>query len=309
LRFFPGSRWLDLLLANIITRKDSGKKRCQACEIAILFSQPDPYEGSYDLGNPQSFNRYAYVQNDPVNFVDPSGLDPELPIVGVVTVYGSFDYARILTNGGRNGGRITTPHYVVEDRPRPQRPTRPTPPSQNPAPTPTKPDNAACDTKLAGLFGGDGAVADTGRTPGTLQHPTAGMQRFPDHSAEGGVMHLYTNAQGTPASVGLYVPPGFIAVPDGHGTVYNKPNEPNPGKVNYNYAQYRNAAGVTISFVHIGPPVGPARNAAGSTLVGSIAGPGGASAGYNHTHINFYSNFATRTRVDPRKLFCQEFGF
>ncbi|HUS11144.1 MAG TPA: hypothetical protein VMZ30_11825, partial [Pyrinomonadaceae bacterium] len=24
--------------------------------------------------NPQSFNRYAYVQNDPVNFVDPSGL-------------------------------------------------------------------------------------------------------------------------------------------------------------------------------------------------------------------------------------------
>jgi hypothetical protein len=43
--------------------------------------------------------------------------------------------------------------------------------------------------------------------------------------------------------------------------------------------------------------------------VGSIAGIGGASAGYNHTHINFYSNFAKRTRVDPRKLFCKEFGF
>jgi RHS repeat-associated protein len=39
------------------------------------FSQPDPYDGSYDLTEPQSFNRYAYVQNDPVNFVDPSGLD------------------------------------------------------------------------------------------------------------------------------------------------------------------------------------------------------------------------------------------
>jgi RHS repeat-associated protein len=39
------------------------------------FDQPDPYEGSYDLGDPQSFNRYAYVQGDPVNFVDPSGLD------------------------------------------------------------------------------------------------------------------------------------------------------------------------------------------------------------------------------------------
>lgn len=41
------------------------------------FTQPDPSDGSYDLTDPQSFNRYAYVQNDPVNFVDPSGLDPD----------------------------------------------------------------------------------------------------------------------------------------------------------------------------------------------------------------------------------------
>jgi RHS repeat-associated protein len=38
------------------------------------FAQPDPYDGSYSLTDPQSFNRYAYVQNDPVNFVDPTGL-------------------------------------------------------------------------------------------------------------------------------------------------------------------------------------------------------------------------------------------
>src|SRR5260370_20618500 len=38
------------------------------------FYQPDPYDGSYNLGDPQSFNRYAYTQNDPVNFVDPTGL-------------------------------------------------------------------------------------------------------------------------------------------------------------------------------------------------------------------------------------------
>jgi RHS repeat-associated protein len=39
------------------------------------FDQPDPYAGSYSLTNPQSFNRYAYTQGDPANFVDPTGLD------------------------------------------------------------------------------------------------------------------------------------------------------------------------------------------------------------------------------------------
>jgi RHS repeat-associated protein len=46
------------------------------------FDQPDPYGGSYDQTNPQSFNRYSYVLNDPVNFIDPSGLDDEEPPPG-----------------------------------------------------------------------------------------------------------------------------------------------------------------------------------------------------------------------------------
>jgi hypothetical protein len=40
----------------------------------MRFYQPDPDSGSYDLTDPQSFNRYSYVQNDPVNSIDPSGL-------------------------------------------------------------------------------------------------------------------------------------------------------------------------------------------------------------------------------------------
>jgi RHS repeat-associated protein len=35
---------------------------------------PDPYSGSYDASNPQSMNRYAYVQNNPLSFIDPLGL-------------------------------------------------------------------------------------------------------------------------------------------------------------------------------------------------------------------------------------------
>jgi RHS repeat-associated protein len=35
---------------------------------------PDPYSGSYDASNPQSFNRYVYAGNNPLAAVDPSGL-------------------------------------------------------------------------------------------------------------------------------------------------------------------------------------------------------------------------------------------
>ena len=38
------------------------------------WTSPDPYDGSMSVGNPQSFNRYSYVENEPTNFVDPSGL-------------------------------------------------------------------------------------------------------------------------------------------------------------------------------------------------------------------------------------------
>jgi RHS repeat-associated protein len=40
------------------------------------FLTPDRYGPSARLGSPQSWNRYAYVTNDPVNTNDPSGLDP-----------------------------------------------------------------------------------------------------------------------------------------------------------------------------------------------------------------------------------------
>lgn len=38
------------------------------------WTSPDLYNGSMNPGDSQSFNRYSYVSNDPVNLVDPSGL-------------------------------------------------------------------------------------------------------------------------------------------------------------------------------------------------------------------------------------------
>jgi len=35
---------------------------------------PDPYDGSYDMSDPQSFNRYSYVRNRPLSSLDPLGM-------------------------------------------------------------------------------------------------------------------------------------------------------------------------------------------------------------------------------------------
>jgi RHS repeat-associated protein len=42
--------------------------------IAGRWMSPDPYDGSYDPSNPQSFNRYSYALNDPLSMTDPQGL-------------------------------------------------------------------------------------------------------------------------------------------------------------------------------------------------------------------------------------------
>jgi RHS repeat-associated protein len=42
--------------------------------IAGRFTSPDPLLGSGDLADPQSWNRYSYVGNRPLNVTDPSGL-------------------------------------------------------------------------------------------------------------------------------------------------------------------------------------------------------------------------------------------
>lgn len=73
------------------------------------FEQADPTDGSYDLTDPQSFNRFAYVQNDPVNLVDPSGLMPCVP--GNISVecdssgFGGWGWGDIISNRNSSPGR------------------------------------------------------------------------------------------------------------------------------------------------------------------------------------------------------------
>ncbi len=37
------------------------------------WTSPDPYDGSYDASNPESLNRYSYVLNNPLAYIDPDG--------------------------------------------------------------------------------------------------------------------------------------------------------------------------------------------------------------------------------------------
>ena len=56
-----------------VTGLDYAQQRYYSPSIG-RFTTADPYMPSAAIGRPQSLNRYAHVENDPVNFVDPTGL-------------------------------------------------------------------------------------------------------------------------------------------------------------------------------------------------------------------------------------------
>jgi RHS repeat-associated protein len=61
------------LVRDSVTELDHTKWR-KYDSTAGRWTSPDPYRGSMAVSNPQSFNRYSYTQNDPVNRIDPTGL-------------------------------------------------------------------------------------------------------------------------------------------------------------------------------------------------------------------------------------------
>ena len=68
---------------------------------------------------PQSMNRYAYVQDDPINFSDPSGLDAADPTCGGLNVNGPDEIRQWKTSWKVTSGNETYLSQVLWEEPGP----------------------------------------------------------------------------------------------------------------------------------------------------------------------------------------------
>jgi RHS repeat-associated protein len=69
------------------------------------FTSVDPLGASADVSDPQTFNRYSYVLNDPTNMTDPSGMIPNSGAnVGWSAVADGFWGSSLGSDGWHNGG-------------------------------------------------------------------------------------------------------------------------------------------------------------------------------------------------------------
>lgn len=167
---------------------------------------------------------------------------------------------------------------------------------------------AASDKALAAIFGGLNAVAGAnGFEPAGLAaaYPFYRGDIVGDDGIErrghlSYAMHLYGSPDGTGDSP-LYVPQGFT----------QHSNEPSPtdAAVIFYYPRLGNLTDVTLAVFHVADF--QLTNEGDRVRIGRLGGPGGSSASYKHSHIEFYRGntglppVAARPglRIDPTTIF------
>ena len=171
---------------------------------------------------------------------------------------------------------------------------------------------AACDARLAAIFGGPGAIAAAnGFEPAGLgqQYPLyRGDLVGDDGSIRRGhlsfAMHLYGSADGS-GELAVYVPFGFASHSEGPS--------PTDAVVTFYYPRLGNLTDVTLAVFHV-------KNFQLSyegerVRIGDIGGPGGSVASYKHSHLEFYHGNTGlpplaergRLRIDPATVFGSTF--
>ena len=167
---------------------------------------------------------------------------------------------------------------------------------------------AASDKTLAQIFGGPSAVAG-----GNGFEPAGLAAAYPfyrgDIIGDDGIerrghlsyaIHLYGSSDGTGDSP-LYVPSGF--------TQHSGQPSPTDAVVTFYYPRLGNLTDVTLAVFHVADF--QIRYEGDRVRIGSIGGPGGLSAFYKHSHIEFYRGntglplLAARPglRIDPATVF------
>jgi hypothetical protein len=168
---------------------------------------------------------------------------------------------------------------------------------------------AASDRALAHIFGGPNAAAGAnGFEPAGLAatYPFYRGNIIGDDGIERRghltfAMHLYGSADGTGDSA-LYVPAGF--------TQHSDEPSPTDAAVIFYYPRLGNLKDVTLAVFHVADF--QISNEGDRVRIGSLGGPGGSSASYKHSHIEFYRGntglppLASRPglRIDPTTVFA-----
>ena len=169
---------------------------------------------------------------------------------------------------------------------------------------------AASDRTLAQIFGGPNAVA-----AGNGFEPAGLAASYPlyrgDIIGDDGklrrghlsyAVHLYGNSSGTRDSP-LYIPDGF--------TLHSTQPSPTDAAVTFYYPKLGNLTDVTLAVFHVADF--EIRPEGDRVRIGNIAGMGGSSPLYKHSHIEFYQGNAglppadarMRLRIDPAAVFVR----
>lgn len=167
---------------------------------------------------------------------------------------------------------------------------------------------ADSDKTLAHIFGGPTAVAGAnGFEPAGLatNYPFYRGDIIGDDGVErrghlSHAMHLYGNADGT-RDCPLYIPAGF--------TQHSDSPSPTDAVMTFYYPRLGNLTDVTLAVFHIADF--QITSEGDRVRIGRIGGPGGSSASYKHSHIEFYRGntgllpLAARAshRIDPATIF------